>query len=299
MMAAPALFLFAFTIGFHSSNAQEQEVSYLQNPTLIDLYYETRFAWDRAKKESEKACSHLKGVRDKQRSKKIETIKEAQNSETTPGAKLAAISSGIGAIRSEFGKCVLQQERKNPPELTFPLHGSPTSTSPEVGKLIFSYSEGPSINGEPETRFEILVEDPAGKRTKISSELLDQYIDERPFGLPINASVGSWMSIPKKPLPSASWFDLSKFNAIPRPLSTQEWVRIKTKTFTGAVQFLRVEGDQYYAEYSVPEMDLSCKGQDSSYKRFTIKIPIRELYDKDQHLQVKPAKLGGCMDPDD
>ena len=176
------------------------------------------------------------------------------------------------------------------------VYSAPSDKSERLGALRFLFK--PRVwNGNANTldwelfssAFEISYVNRVGERKEFHLDF-DFFENDNFTGFhTVLAQKGSWFKLPKEPFPHPVWVKIPDRKA--KNLHSSTPFNLKTKSFTGDVWLGIVENGMYLGRKY--EYGDECKDLPEN-KIVRVKIPIGELYDKNQHLVGTPLGNVDC-----
>lgn len=186
------------------------------------------------------------------------------------------------AIKDPSGKCNREAKdaelAKIHAELS--IFEEPSLNAKKIGTLQFSASRP--------NRVEVAFRDLSGKSENLPIDV------DRDFGAYYTALAqkGDWIKIPRKPFPKPVWVQLNNGEKA-RPIKDIDFsLIIETPTFEGQVILEKIENGFYLGRVA-NDGDDPCQSESEDFidlpefQKIPLKIPVKEFFDKDQHVNVR------------
>lgn len=162
-----------------------------------------------------------------------------------------------------------------------PIFESPDPKAKKLGVIEFSVN--------PSNGVKVDFRDPAGKVEEFPVDV-DRAYD---VYFTVLAQKGNWVKLPRNPFPTPGWVQL-KSSAKATPIRALEsTLFVSTPSFQGEVVLEKIEGGNYIGRVA-NKNDSPCPldedgnmREEKEIKPIPIKIPVKEFFDKDQHVKVR------------
>lgn len=162
-----------------------------------------------------------------------------------------------------------------------PIFESPDPKAKKLGVIEFSVN--------PSNGVKVDFRDPTGKVEEFPVDV-DRAYD---VYFTVLAQKGNWVKLPRNPFPTPGWVQL-KSSAKATPIRALEsTLFVSTPSFQGEVVLEKIEGGNYIGRVA-NKNDSPCPleedgnmREEKEIKPIPIKIPVKEFFDKDQHVKVR------------
>lgn len=162
---------------------------------------------------------------------------------------------------------------------------APDEKSKKIGKLKFSYRDSLYVS----------FVDTEEKYHPLSIDVHDT--DSSVAYHTVLEKKGDWLKLPRSPFPKDVWIRMPGAGQRVRAIDRFGVLEVNTPTYSGGVVLDKIEGGFYVGRREDDHFDNPCipgNKKTKTPKMGTLRIPIQELFDQNQHIRAKIKYTRGC-----